>query len=125
MAFLLERRFDVWLEQLESIEALPENWDSYGASRIASTAVAAARALLTELAARSATKLRPFHLAPIPTGGVQLEWKRPDSAALELWIDAEGQIDAVFDLPAAEPRITEKHLTTLPDAVAEIEAFVA
>ncbi|HEV7241455.1 MAG TPA: hypothetical protein VGQ36_19645 [Thermoanaerobaculia bacterium] len=81
-----------------------------------------ARALLNAL---SADKLLPFHVAPIPTGGIQLEWKHPDGAALELWIDREGQIDAVFDRTAAEPRIVEKHLPSLAVAVVEIEAFVA
>lgn len=111
-----------WLDQLESIAALPENWDSYGASRIAPSAVTTARALLNAL---SAEKLLPFHVAPIPTGSIQLEWKRPDGSALELWIDGDGQIDAMFDRPTAEPRIFEKHLTSLAVALVEIEAFVA
>ena len=116
-----------WLDQLESFAALPENWDSYGASRIAPSALISARALLNELTLRGrpSERLLPFHIAPIPTGGIQLEWKRTDGSALELWIDGEGQIDAVFDRPATEPRIVEKHLANLTVAAAEIEAFVA
>lgn len=126
MAFLLERRFDVWLEQLESVAALPEDWDSYGAARITSTAVTTARTLLNDLSTRrAADHLLPFHLAPIPTGGIQLEWKLSDGSALELWIDGGGALDAILDRPAAEPRITEKHLASLAGAIAEIEAFVA
>jgi hypothetical protein len=119
--------FAAWLDQLESVAALPEDWDSYGAAQITPAAVTAARTLLNDLSARPrvADRLLPFHLAPIPTGGIQLEWKRSDGAALELWIDGAGAIDAVLDRPAAEPRIVEKHLTSRAGAVAEIEAFVA
>ena len=122
---LQQQPFATWLDQLDSLAELPEDWDSYGASRVASTALATARALLNDLAARSrAAALLPFHVAPIPTGGVQLEWKRADGSALELWIDGGGEIDAVLDRPAAEPRVVEKHLASRAGAVAEIEAFV-
>lgn len=114
-----------WLDQLESIAALPEDWDSYGAVRIAPLAVATVRELLNGLAARPrAAKLLPFHVAPIATGGVQLEWKSADGSGLELWINGAGQFDAVLDRPAKEPRIVERHLPSLAAAVQEIEAFV-
>ena len=124
---LRQQPLAAWLDQLESIAALPENWDSYGASRIAPSAVTTARALLNELTVRALPpdRLLPFHIAPIPTGGIQFEWKGRDRSALELWIDGEGQIDAVFDRPTTEPRIVEKHLTSIAVAAAEIEAFVA
>lgn len=122
---LQQQPFATALEQVDAIAALPEDWDSYGAARIAPTAVQAARALLNELASLPrARALLPFHVAPIPTGGIQLEWKRPDGSALELWIGGQAEIDAVFDRPGVEPRIVEKHLTNLAGAVAEIEAFV-
>ena len=115
----------VWLDQLESIAALPEDWDSYGAAQISTVAVRTARELLNDLAARPrAAKLLPFHVAPISTGGVQLEWKRPDGSGLEVWISGEGEIDAVLDRPTQEPRIVEKHLPSLAAAIQEIEAFV-
>ena len=121
----LQQPFAVWHDQLESVAALPEDWDSYGASRIAQAAVTTARALLNKLTIhRAGARLQPFHLAPVPTGGVQLEWKRSDGAALELWIDGEGRIEAVFDRPKAEPRIVEMQLADLAKAIAEIEAFV-
>jgi hypothetical protein len=124
---LRQQPFAVWLDLLESAAALPGDWDSYGASRVAPAAITTARALLNDLSFRplAAINLLPFHLAPISTGGVQIEWKRPDGAALELWIDGDGAIDAVFDVPATEPRITEKRLTSLAVAIAEIEAFAA
>lgn len=116
--------FAAALEQLDAIAALPEDWDSYGASHIAPAAVLVARALLSELAALPrARALPPFHVAPIPTGGIQLEWEHLDGSALELWIGGQAEIDAVFDRPGVEPRIVEKHLTNLADAVAAIEAF--
>lgn len=122
---LQQQPFAAALEQVDAIAALPDDWDSYGASRIAPAAVQAVCALLNELASLPRTRtLLPFHVAPIPTGGVQLEWKRPDGSALELWIGGQAEIDAVFDRPDVEPWIVEKHLTSLASAVAEIEAFV-
>jgi hypothetical protein len=107
---LRQQPFAAWLDQLESLAALPEDWDSYGASRIARTAVTTAQALLDALSSRPQTddRLLPFHVAPIPTGGIQLEWKRSDNSVLELWIDGEGRIDAIVDCLATEPRIVEK-----------------
>jgi hypothetical protein len=124
---LQQQPFAAGLDQLESIAALPENWDSYGASRIGPVAVTTARTLLNDLSTRpqAFSKLLPFHVAPIATGGVQLEWKRADGSALELWIDVEGGLAVVLDRPAAEPRIVEKHLPSLAAAIKEIEAFVA
>lgn len=122
---LQQQPFAAALEQVNAIAALPDDWDSYGASRIAPAAVHVARALLNELASLPrARALLPFHVAPIPTGGIQLEWKRLDGSALELWIGGQADIDAVFDRPDVEPRIVEKHLTRLASAVAEIEAFL-
>jgi hypothetical protein len=121
-----QQPFAACLDRLESIAALPEDWDSYGASRIAPVAVSAARTLLSDLAARpGTTRLLPFHIAPIATGGVQLEWKRTDGSALELWIDGAGNIDAVCDRVGAEPRIAEKRIANVAAAVEEIVTFVA
>jgi hypothetical protein len=124
---LRDEPFTLSLRQLTAISALPEDWDSYGAATVTSTAVTTARALLDALSfpPRGGVNLVPFHVAPIPTGGVQLEWKRSDGAALELWIGSDGSLDAVLDIPSAEPRITEKRYASLSVAVAEIEDFVA
>lgn len=62
--------------RLAELVALPENWDSYNASRITPEAVEAVRRLLG----------RSPHIIPMHTGGLQLEWLNGD-AVIEIMPD--------------------------------------
>ena len=63
--------------------ALPENWDSYGAPKITSSAVDAALRLRAALATEPA-------MVPTSKGGVQLEWHdRGFDVELELLPDGQ------------------------------------
>jgi hypothetical protein len=71
------------LQQLAEIAALPRDWDSYGALSPASQALAAAYALLFELheqfGRQVQERVRPYMIAPIAHGGLQLEWRGKQS----------------------------------------------
>jgi hypothetical protein len=80
-------------ERMERLLELPENWDSYGASRIDPRAVAAAVELL-DTAMRADTP-EPT-VVPSPRGGVQLEW-HTHSIDLEIEIPPTGPFHASFE----------------------------
>jgi hypothetical protein len=56
---------------MTSLLDLPENWDSYGARRIAQEAVAAAAELITQIAR---VDTPPPSITPTVRGGITLEW---------------------------------------------------
>jgi hypothetical protein len=123
-----QQPFVAWLRQIEALAALPSNWDSYEARVISRAAVEVARALLTDLSfqALPLAGLLPFHIAPIPTGGIEIEWRRADGAgSLELWIDSGGAMEAITDRPFAEPRFQSRELSGLAVAISEITSFAS
>jgi hypothetical protein len=61
------------LKRLEAISTLQKDWDSYGGEAPVETAIFAARKLLAYL--NRVQKAAPFFVAPIPDGGVQMEWQ--------------------------------------------------
>jgi hypothetical protein len=67
--------------RLDELARLPENWDSYGGARPSTASIVAARSLLLALYARGGVpfgrEVNPSHIAPLPVGGVQLEWTGP------------------------------------------------
>lgn len=63
------------LGRLEEIVSLPDNWDSYGASRITSEAQRSAVLLLAELISHDIDVfIASTEVYPVPTGGMQFEW---------------------------------------------------
>lgn len=122
------RPFAPMLAKLEAITSLPLDWDSYGAVRITSAATATARAILSDLSLRAAafgaSTLVPFSMAPVATGGINIEWRRSDDA-LELWIGADGRIELVHDQRHNVPRFQERALAHIPAAISEVLAFAA
>lgn len=125
---LRERPFAPLIQRLETFETLRQDWDSYGAAPVSACALTTARVLLGDLSLRptafGGTTIVPFSVNPVATGGINIEWRRAD-AALELWINADGGIEAVFDRRRSEPRFEEKTLNSIPAAVAEVLAFAA
>ena len=65
-------------ERLDALGALADNWDSYGGAPPTSISLQVARSLLSRLGQRHRIPLgrdvNPYHIAPLPSGGVQLEW---------------------------------------------------
>lgn len=82
-------------ERLTELSQLEANWDSYGAEPLSSNAVARADELLQSLKEPLADLLgellRPYALAPLANGGVQLEW-RGSGGALEVEVSPEGDL---------------------------------
>lgn len=90
--------WDDAMRQLDSLAALPLDWDSYGATQPAPPAVAQARAVaaVVALIIELGPKLAP-QFVPVPDGGVMLVW------AEQGW-DAEVEIN-----PAGEVSVWARH----------------
>ncbi len=117
--------FQTAFAQLPRYRELPVDWDSYGAQQISEPAIETATHILDLLSdsalERATTLLAPYHMAPVPNGGIQLEWRR-DGRSLELWIAPDGSLEAVVDESPNGP--IEKNYITVASATAEIEAVV-
>ena len=84
-------------ERISGFAALEPDWDSYGAERPSANAIRTAHQVLDNLvilyAGRFGEKALPFWASPLPSGGVQLEWRSPASELeLEVEVDANGQL---------------------------------
>lgn len=66
---------------LDTIAALPQNWDSYGARPVDPRAIALARIMT----------IRPASIVPTSGGGIQLEWHE-DGLHAEVVIHPDGSI---------------------------------
>jgi len=81
--------------RLDELMTLRSGWDSYRARSISSTAVGAAKSLLSALGGsvypRLGEKIQPYAVVPLPTGGVQLEW-RGGRGSLEVEVKPEGSL---------------------------------
>lgn len=117
--------FAPWLRQIDNLTNLRADWDSYGGLPISGDAIDAARLLLADLSFQSLSHTYvPFHVAPDPTGGVQIEWRRANGAgSLEIWIASNGSMEATIDRPFSEPRFVERALAGSSTAVIEIKTF--
>lgn len=82
-------------ERISGFAALERDWDSYGAERPSANAIRTAQQVLDDLvilhARRFGDKVLPFWASPLPSGGVQLEW-RATTAELELEVDSQGRL---------------------------------
>jgi hypothetical protein len=82
-------------ERISGFAALEPDWDSYGAERPSASAIRTARQVLDDLvilyARQFGDKVLPFWASPLPSGGVQLEW-RASTAELEVEIDSKGRL---------------------------------
>jgi hypothetical protein len=67
------------VQRLLTFAALGRDWDSYGAEPISNDAIEGAQLLLSAVASQAEYKLgrrvKPFAVAPLADGGVQLEWR--------------------------------------------------
>jgi hypothetical protein len=83
-------------QRLQAVVDLPENWDSYGARRVS---ISTALDSLQLLARLYDLGLPGPAILPTASGGVQLEWS-VDGLELELVLDPNGNMLAMFDDPA-------------------------
>jgi len=83
------------LAQIRGFRSLAPDWDSYGAAAINAESIAAAELLLQRVEAVFGTEfgdlLPPYFVAPVPTGGVQIEWQR-GTTYFELELSAAGTL---------------------------------
>lgn len=94
-------------QRLDELAALPDDWDSYGAPPPSATAIRQARGTLLALTEQpdllGVPGVNPAHIAPLPSGGVQLEWTGP-RAEIEVEIDPEGKLAYLLIAQAGEQR---------------------
>jgi hypothetical protein len=89
------------IDRLAEYARLPANWDSYGSPPVSGVALAEALRLLVMAQDRLATAgqgIVPYHTAPVPGGGVQLEWRGRD-AGLEVLVGDDGALGALLIEP--------------------------
>jgi len=80
-------------QRLDAFALLSARWDTYDAKPIAPAAIHEARRLLAAVAQQftdQTERAKPFFVAPLPYGGVQIEWRRP-KAGIEVEIGPDGQ----------------------------------
>jgi hypothetical protein len=69
------------LERIKSLRDLPENWDTYGGVPVTERSATSASEILCWLAADGRQpdyiRVRPHGIAPLASGGLQLEWRGP------------------------------------------------
>lgn len=83
---------DWFLDSLETVRRLGnmgEGWDGYGSPSIPVRTTITANYILS---LASQYKLRPPHIAPVPGGGIQLEWDY-DNRSIEIEIHPSGETD--------------------------------
>ncbi len=81
--------------RLDELATLQDDWDTYGGAPPAKAALQVARRLLATIHAsyggRVGRRSSPTHIAPLPSGGVQLEWAAP-FREIEVEVGADGEL---------------------------------
>lgn len=87
------------IQRIAEFSALETDWDSYGGkpptARALDTAARSLRFLVGFLAPIVGKRALPFWVSPLPSGGVQLEWRSP-AAGLEVEIDSRGNLAYLY-----------------------------
>ena len=82
-------------KRISGFADLEPDWDSYGADSPSAEAIRVAQHYLDDLVELYAwhfgDRVLPFWAAPLPSGGVQLEWRAP-AAELEIEVDSNGRL---------------------------------
>jgi hypothetical protein len=86
-------------QRLRQLAELAPDWDSYDAAPPSALAIAMASQLLAtageRFGAQAGERLSPFAIAPIPDGGVHIEWRAP-AREIEVDVGPEGQLGYLF-----------------------------
>lgn len=104
-------------ERLAQISRLEADWDSYGSEPPSTTAVSRAITLLESveesLAGLLGEQIRPYAIAPVADGGVQLEWRGGDRA-LEVEVGPDGDFGYLSIVEDGDARSfqEEDHVST-------------
>lgn len=101
-------KYDRFARKLDELAALPEGWDSYGATRITPAAVEAVRGLLSVLA-----------IVPCSSGGLQVEFHAL-GWDFELEVEADGSVASVI----CEERTGARTAPATPSAGPALGALV-
>ncbi len=107
--------------RLNEFAMLPSGWDTYDAKPIAATAIHEARELLAAVARRCANQADaaiPFFLAPLPYGGIQIEWRRPNKE-IEVEIGPDGRFGYLRTTGEGEHRTFEERDNVSADQILE------
>jgi hypothetical protein len=73
------------VDQLQELSHLPPNWDSYGGQPVKARSLRKALVVLSMVMGENS---EPPWIVPLPDGGIQFEWHRPE---LELEITINGE----------------------------------
>lgn len=86
--------------EIEGFSDLQADWDSYGAEPIPKRAIDAAAGLLISIQRWAgflpATFVAPYFVAPLASGGVQIEWRGVDRA-IEVVVRSETEMDYLIE----------------------------
>lgn len=108
-----------YIKRLDDFAELKPNWDSYGAEPISGNAIDAASVLLMSLAARLepwfGSRVKPYVVVPLSSGGVQLEWRGP-GGTIEVEANAEGRL-SYFLLSGSEEEASAEEADDVPPAI--------
>lgn len=112
--------------QIKALARLPEDWDSYGALAVQPCALDLAHRVLKvvsdALLDRPDAQLAPYHIAPMPNGGLQIEWRK-GARSFELWIDPHGKLGALIVNGSGD--LIERQYLSASSAVADLESVGA
>lgn len=98
-------------ERLNQLTKLGPNWDSYGASPVSEVAILRSNRLLEEFLLSFAdlvgASVRPYAVAPLSNGGVQLEWRGP-TGFLEVEVGSEGDLGYLLAIGTGDGRTLQE-----------------
>lgn len=117
------------LDRITSLRDLPENWDTYGGVPPTRDAAARASVLLYELAGAFRNEpyatVRPHGIAPLVSGGVNLEWRGPNGEmTIEIYPDGRLGlfVEATEDGETVERDEEDPSMATFYTSVSRIPA---
>lgn len=108
-------------QRLDAFALLSAGWDTYNAKPIASAAIYEARRLLAAVAQQftdQTESAKPFFVAPLSYGGVQIEWRRP-KAGIEVEIGPDGRFGYLLTTGEGENRTFEEKDDVSANAILE------
>lgn len=107
------------LAQLDDLQSLLPNWDSYGGEPPTGRALAMARFIVRDvqrnLGRYCGGDTEPEYIAPRADGGLQIEWG-DSPTKVSVSVDADGRLGYLYvDRTSGERRSEERHDVAWPD----------
>ena len=95
-------------ERIAKLSRLEQDWDGFGGEPITQEAMNAAAGLLAIIHSLTSGKLRSPFIAPLPEGGLELEWELNASVELALIVPSWGKdIKFLLDVPTNSGDVEE------------------